>query len=268
MVSGPNLTQLICFPGDARFYSGLMASAPSDPSVIPLKVNGRDSGFGARFAIKETGDPDFQVLPIDRRQTFTVQTTINGNAQLRYQLVRLPGPIQYGQFERGVLAQSVVTLADNVRRGAYRTISMDNLTIARPSCSITNDSLTQSVSLGTHAIGSMPRVGDGSPWRPFRLVMKECDDPQHVIADITFGKSSDADRTNGSLFSLDANSAQGVGIEIEGPANVAVVPGRMTSLPAVGTGQDFGFRARYQRTTAAARAGTANKALTVTVEFR
>jgi type 1 fimbria pilin len=268
VVNGSNQLQLICFPGESRFLSTLTAFAPSDSSVVPLKIDGVDSGFGARFAIKESNESDFQPLPIDRRRTFTVQTNIDGSAQVRYQLVRLPGPIRYGKFETGVLAQSVVTLADNIRFGAYRTISLERLGIARPSCSISSDSLNQAVSLGTHAIGSMPSVGDGSPWRSFRLVTRECDDPQHVIADITFGTGADADQIDGSLFALNAGGARGVGIEIQGPGNTAIVPGQVTSLPAVATGQAFDFRARYQRTTAAVMAGVANGAMTVTVEFR
>jgi len=268
VVNGPNRLQLICLPGSARFFSGLMVSAPSDPSVVPLTVGRQPSGFGARFAIKEEGESDFHELPIDRNRTFTVRTNINGNDQIRYQLVRLPGPINYGKFDVGVLAQSVVTLANNVSLGAFRTISMDDMAIARPSCSISNSSLNQTVSLGTHAIGSMPRVGDGSPWRPFRLVMEQCDDPLHVIADITFGVGADADRSDGDLFALNAGGAQGVGIEIQGPGNVPIIPGQMTSLPAIATGQAFDFRARYQRTTASAMAGAANKAVTVTVDFR
>jgi type 1 fimbria pilin len=268
VVNGPNRLELICLPGSARFFSGLIVSAPSDPSVVPLTVGGQPSGFGARFAIKEEGESDFHDLPIDRSRTFTVRTNINGNAQIRYQLVRLPGPINYGEFERGVLAQSVVTLANNVSLGAFRTISMDSMAIARPSCSISSGSLNQTVSLGTHAISSMPRAGDGSPWRPFQLVMEQCDDPLHVIADITFGLGSDADRSDGDLFAVNAGGAQGVGIEIQGPGNVPIVPGQMTSLPAIATGQAFDFRARYQHTPAAVTAGAANKAVTVTVNFR
>lgn len=268
VVTGPNQLQLICFPGEARFYSAFVAPVPGDPSVAPVQIDGLDSGLGVRFAIKEPDESVFQVFPIDRRRTFTVQTNINGNAQVRYQLIRLPGPLRYGKLDTAALAQSVVTLANNINFGAHRTISMDDVTIARPSCSITDDSLTQAVPLGTHAIGSMPQVGDGSPWRSFHLIMKECDDPQSVIADITFGTGADADQTNDSLFALNAGGAQGVGIEIQGPGDVAIVPGGVTSLPAVAAGQAFDFRARYQRTTAAAMAGVANKAVTVTVEFR
>lgn len=268
VVNGVNPLQLICFPGESRFVSGLTASAPSDSSVVPLKIGGLDSGLGARFAIKEAAESNFQIMPIDRRQTFAVRTNISGLDRVRYQLVRLPGPLRYGKFDSQTLAQSLVTLADNIRLGAYRTIWMDSMSIGRPSCSITSDSLNQAVSLGTHAISSMPRVGDGTPWRPFRLVMEACDDPQNVVADITFGSGADADQMNNSLFAINAGGAQGVGIEIQGPGSTAIVPGQLTSLHAIAGGQAYDFRARYQRVMTSTMAGAANKSMTVTVEFR
>lgn len=261
-----------CTSGTKTFTSKITGTTGD---TFPVRVAGQgvgeNAGVGLQIVITELaasgGDGVAHELP------WTMQRTFSGLANLRikdnvdYKLVRLSGPVRYGK----AIAESVATsVASPGAIGTFRKISINDLILARPSCSISASSLNQQVDLGAYTSSQFSRPGDSSPWIKFRLVSENCDDPTGMIADITFGTSTDADLQNAALYNVLPGPVRGVGIQLarDTAGSEPILPGQLTSMPAVATGQFYGFKSRLQRTSASLVPGGITKPLVVQVDFR
>lgn len=242
-----------------------------DPvTIVPLKVmrdgSEVDAGVGVVIAIRENDDAGFQSLPAEKRRTLEANKPFGITDTVQYELRRMSGPVEYGT----VLSKEVAWSGITGSTAYFRRIWVEDLVIARPSCSISADSLEQEVNLGTHNATEFPKPGDSTSWTTFRLISADCADPAGVIGDFTFGTLADADGSNANLFNLGTGAARGAGIALAraDADDTAILPGQVTSIAAVPTGDAYEFKARLTRTTANFAAGTFSKAVVVQVDFR
>ena len=266
----PGQWQLTCTPGNARYYTNYESGAVGD--VFPLQAEGQgageNAGIGIRLRLKDSRHPVFTQIPIDETVAYTEPYTIVRESDaFQYELVRLSGPVVYGRIKIGRVGYSAVTNAAGQMQ-IFRTVSINDITITRPTCSISADTLNQQVDLGTYALGQIPNPNDTTRWINFKLATEKCDSPDNMFANITFGTAADADAINKNLFAINSGGATGVGIELATDKDSAIVPGQLYSFPAVATGENFNFKARLKRTTSAASAGKVLKPVVVQVDFR
>jgi hypothetical protein len=238
-------------------------------------VNGQPSGVGLRLYVSDNGRPR-RAFPFDESPTIPSTNPWSEPADFFTTLERVgSAPVVYGQVQvpgvNGTLAESNLYNLDgsNAGRIPYRTVRLGFFNLVRPSCTIDAASLNQTVPLGSHNVSAFSN-STPSAWVPFHLTVANCTDPT-ILADITFGTAADADTNDTSLFSMNQGGPQGLGIAIAtaGTASVAMLPGQTQTFPTVLSGQSFPFQARLQPTTTGqVTAGTINRPVTVTVNFR
>lgn len=253
-----------CTSGTYDFVSEHNGKAAIYPIREESQSPGEHAGIGVRIYIDEQGEGGEKAIPWTLRRTFSSVTTVSNPDTVRYEIVRLSGPVVPGKMRPSTAASS------SVGGQNYRLFNIDNLSIARPSCDISASSLNQSVALGTHESSKLKNPGDATPWIPFQLVSQNCDNPAGIVADITFGTGADADTQNPKLYKVTPGTVRGLGIGLaqDTPGSEEVLPGQKTSLAAVATGARYRFKARMQRTSAALVPGKISKGIVVQVDFR
>jgi hypothetical protein len=242
--------------------------------VYELIVNGQPSGVGLRLFVSNDGRPR-QAFPFQESLTIPSTNPWSEAATFFTTLERVgSAPVVYGPVEapgtNGTLAGSDLYNLDGSdgSRIPYRTVRLGYFNLVRPSCTMDAASLNQTVPLGSHNVSAFSN-STPSAWVPFHLTVANCTDPT-ILADITFGTAADADTNDTNLFSMNQGGPQGLGIAIAtaGTASVAMLPGQTQTFPTVLSGQSFPFQARLQPTTGQVTAGTINRPVTVTVNFR
>lgn len=129
-------------------------------------------------------------------------------------------------------------------------------------CSFQADTVT--FPLNNVEASSLPSVGSQSPWVSKPLVSAGCPNAKNVW--MRFQGTPDA--TNPALFST-TGGASGVGVEMQSADGYAVVPNGTTPMnwQPRAAGGEFGFKARYVRTTAPITPGAANSTITVNLSY-
>lgn len=246
-------------------------TSAANNGVFELTVGGQPSGVGIRLSV---ADSNGQLRQFPYQETMTVpQGTYTTPNRLATSLEKVGATVIYGQTD---VVQFANYAASNVYNGAgqigapipYRRIGIQNFNLVRPSCSMDVASLNQTVPLGRHNVSEFANAAP-SAWVPFNLTVADCSDPT-ILADITFGTTADVDVSDNNVFSMNQGGPRGLGIAIAtaGTTSTAMLPGQTQTFPTVLTGQSFPFQARLQPTTGQVTAGTINRPVTVTVNFR
>lgn len=263
--TGEGKLLLRCESGEAMFRGRWQNQQSSD--LLPLTVGGKPSGFGIKLFLKDDRDVS-RSFPHDFSRQFAAGELVRSDEdKVRYEIYRMTGPVEFGRVDSGPIAQSNVT-----RSGGglvvFRSMEIYSLIFRRPSCSITTESLNQTVDVGTYNASNFATAERATPWREFRLTVKECLEPVGLVAKFVFGSSADADADDPTLFSLSGPDApENVGLEIGDEDLLAMEPGKERRVNAVGTGKDFVFNVRLKETRPTVRGGRFSRPVTVLVEF-
>lgn len=261
--TGTGETVLLC-TGSAtpvRFQSAYVNSVSALPGVYATSVPG--VGVTVKYKGAELLGDELELGYDNVLKVFpsNVRTT-NRAGDVIVEFVRIPGDVVAGSWPVGLIGRTnVVTTLGSQR---YREISISNVVIRVPTCSLTAGSLRQTVPLGTWNTSDFGGVGSGTRWEGFRFVSQECDTSQFSRVGMTF--SAAADSTNTNLFRVNGG-ATGVGIEVRTENDALVAPGATVNMQPLAAGGEYRFKARYTRTAAALDGGQANASVTVSVNY-
>lgn len=241
-----------------QFYTG----ASSVPDVYTTPIPG--IGFKVTYKGRELRGNRFVLPYIEDIVIPSAGSAEDRAGDVIVDVVRIPGDLKAGRYSGGeeIARINVFTSFGNQR---YRTITIGNIVIQVPTCSLTAGSLRQTVDLGTWASKDFPAVGSGSAWKDFEFESQECDTSQFSRVKMTF--SGAVDSTNLNLFRLNSGGGSGVGIEVQTDTGARVAPNATADLPTLSAGGKYRFKARYTRTTAPFGGGAANATATVTVNY-
>ncbi|HEY4292567.1 fimbrial protein [Luteibacter sp.] len=263
--AGEGKLLLTCAAGDAMFRGRWQNGNPPD-GLLPLTVGGKPSGFGVRLFIEEGGSGVKRSFPHDFTRTFNQGDTVRSDQDMvSYEIYRMNGPVEFGNVDAGPIAQSNV---DQFGGGlvVFRSMEIYSLIFRRPACSITPETLTQDVHVGSVHLGDFDNPDRATPWKEFRLTVQECQEPVGMIASFTFGTAADADSSVPDLFSLRGGPAN-VALEIGDNRKSTIKPGVPARLNALGTGEDFVFNVRMRGTNPSVGGGQFRRPVTVLVNF-
>lgn len=263
--TGEGKLLLRCEAGEAMFRGRWQNQQTGD--LLPLTVGGKPSGFGIKLFLKDDRDIT-RSFPHDFTRQFAAGEEVRSDDdKVRYEIYRMTGPVEFGRVDAGPIAQSNVTRAGG-GLVVFRSMEIYSLIFRRPSCSITTESLNQTVDVGTYNASNFATPERATPWREFRLTVKECLEPIGLVAKFVFGSSADADAVDPTLFSLSGPEApENVGLEIGDDDHLAFEPGKERRINAVGTGKDYVFNVRLKETRPTVRGGRFSRPVTVLVEF-
>jgi len=263
--TGEGKLLLECEAGEATFRGRWQNQQAGD--LLPLTVGGRPSGFGIKLFLKDDRDVT-RSFPHDFTRQFAAGELVRSDDdRVRYEIYRMTGPVEFGRVDSGPIAQSNVT-----RSGGglvtFRSMEIYSLIFRRPSCSITTESLNQSVDVGTFNASNFATPERATPWKEFRLTVKECLEPIGLVAKFVFGSSADTDPDDPTVFSLSGPEApENVGLEIADEDRLTIEPGKERRVNAVATGKDYVFNVRLKETRPTVRGGRFSRPVTVLVEF-
>ncbi|CAI1724778.1 TPA: type 1 fimbrial major subunit FimA [Serratia fonticola] len=146
--------------------------------------------------------------------------------------------------------------------------------IVNAACSVSADSMDQTVTMGQFRTAKFAAVGDRSGLVPFKIKLSDCDTSVSTKASVSF--SGAADTTDATLLSISnisggtAGSASGLGIEISDSKGTVLSPDGATfsaaSILADGTNV-LAFNARYKATKAAVTPGQADADVTFGLKY-
>lgn len=262
--AGEGKLLLTCHEGEATFR-GRWESRATDPTH-PLTVGGRDSGFGVQLVLEE-GNGTARPMPHDFTRRFSEGEEVRSDQDVvRYRIVRTTGPVAFGKVDAGRIAQSNVT-QPNGALAVFRSMEIYDLVFRRPACSISAETLNQTVDMGSFSIADFKNGDRATPWANFKLTVSECREPIGLVARFTFGTASDADPLAKDLFAMPANGPTHVGIEIANDAKRTIEPGKPYDANALATGKDFIFNVRLRETQYSVGGGSFTRPVTVRVDF-
>jgi len=253
---GEGKVLLVCEAGDAHFR-GRWQNGQTTTDPVPLTVRGRPSGFGIRLTLQENGGGPIRTFPHDFTQTFRQGETVTSNDDVvGYEIVRLSGPVEFGNVDPGAIAQANVEQPDG-ELVVFRSMEIFTMIFRRPACSISAETLNQTVKLGDYNPSNFATADRATPWVDFRLRVEECLEPVGMIAKFTFGMPSDADADLPEVFSMAGSGSKNVGLELGDEDHRTMEPGKPIQLNALGTGKDFVFAARLRETRPSVEGGGA-----------
>jgi type 1 fimbria pilin len=234
--------------------------------IHPLTVGGVPSGFGMKLSLEDSGGAG-RSIPHDFDQRFADGDEVRSDQDtVRYQIVRTPGPVAFGKVDPGRIAQSSVT-RPNGSLVVFRAMEIYELIFRRPSCSISAETLNQTVSMGRYNLRDFNNADRATPWVPFKLTVSECKEPVGLVARFTFGSTGDADEFASDLFSMPAGGPTHVGLQIANEARRSIEPGKSYDANALATGESFQFNVRLRESRYSVGGGTFTRPVTVRVDF-
>ncbi|MDR6642298.1 type 1 fimbria pilin [Luteibacter sp. 1214] len=254
-----------CMRGQATFEGDYTVAR--DDGMVTLTVDGQPSGFGIEVYIEERDGSDRRYFPHRYQRTFRLGEPVRSNdADIGYRVVRTTGPVRFGRVDSRTIAQQWTYQPDGARTRAFRHLKIYELYFVRPTCSISGDTLNQTVDVGRYHVGNFATPERATPWVPFYFRVESCAEPVGMIASFTFGKATDADPVLDELFSL--TGPKNVGLEIASDdTKTTLRPGVPFLVNAVGTGRSYQFNARLRETQPTVRGGEFRRPLLVQVEF-
>lgn len=257
-----------CMEGPARFV-GEYTVARQD-GLVPLTVGNEPSGFGIEVFIDELKEPQHHEFPHEYTLTFKKGDAVRSNdANIGYRVKRMTGPVKFGRVDMRTIAQQSSYQPNGVKTRPFRHLKVYELFFVRPGCSISADTLNQTVDLGAYNASAFANPDRATRWVPFHLTVEECAEPVGLVADVTFGTPADADADMPAVFSLpDPRAPKNVGLEIADGDRKTIRPGVVASFNAVGSGKDFPFNVRFRETKDTVRGGVVSRPVTVLVNFR
>lgn len=149
------------------------------------------------------------------------------------------------------------------------TITIDGQ-IEDNSCTVAQESVDQSVTLGDISSRDMRQAGDSSLPVAFSIDLQNCGSGTSGV-EITF--TGDADNTNPALLALtkDSGSASGLGITIKDDRSTAIPlnsASRTYTIDPTQVDNRLTFYAQYTATSSEVTAGTANATATFTMTWQ
>ena len=262
--AGEGKLLLTCHEGDAAFR-GRWENGETD-AIHPLTVGRRDSGFGVQLYVEDANGIS-RGMPHDYTQHFSEGEQVRSDQDVvRYRIVRTTGPVAFGRVDPGRIAQSNVN-RQNGSLVVFRSMDIYDLIFRRPGCSISAETLNQTVDMGSHSIADFNNAERATPWRNFKLSVSECKEPVGLVARFTFGTAADADPEAKDLFSMPAGGPTHVGLEIANDAKHTIEPGVPYEANALATGKDFTFNVRLRESRYAVGGGKFTRPVTVRVDF-
>lgn len=260
-VSGDGQNMAICDPGVSVKAAQYLAYSDSEiPNVRRTNI----PGIGIRLTYQdndgtELGDTNPHVFPYSTTRNYPVRGTITYGGTTTVEVVRIAGDFAGGTFPASG------TLATHTMDGiTYRAIQFKGTPIQLATCTIAAGSANKPVPLGDVNINKFGGPGSASDWYNFSLDSEDCDLTQFSKVDMTFNSAVDGDNPN--LFAINGGGA-GVGVDLQTDTDQQVVPGGAISLPAVGAGDSYRFKARYMRTNTPLVTGVANATITINVTY-
>jgi type 1 fimbria pilin len=238
-----------CFGGTTTTFtgsSGVFATPAGIPGVYATNL----SGIGIRVTVTapETNDTQ-QTVPYSVAVAHPGPGQINYSDTGRYtvELVRTAGALAAGQVNGGNIA--VFDYSPNPTGQIYRVISLDQgtFTIQAPTCSVTADSINQTVDLGNWNLRKFAAIGDGSDPKTFKIVSSGCD-TSYTAVHFTFNAAAD---TNNADYFAAGGTVSGIGLDLQAinGTPTQVRPGKaVTFAPQYAVGSSYDFTARMVRT--------------------
>lgn len=254
-----------CYAGIATFEGRYIV--PAVGQLVPLTVGGVPSGFGVQLVLTDLISSKAHDFPHRYQLMFTQPGPVRANhVEVEYRIIRMTGPVHYGQVDEKKIAEQWTFEPGGRPTPPFRHMEIYDLAFVRPSCSITSESINQSVDVGRVHLLDFDNPDRATPWKGFRLTVEECKEPAGLVADITFGTPADADPVRPDWFSIRGPS--NVALEIGDKDKKTMTPGKAVGFPAVGTGEDFVFNVRMRGTRASIGGGEFSRPVTVLVAFR
>lgn len=266
--TGDGLPLLRCDEGEARFFGEWRARTEPD-GTVHLLVDGAPSGYGLRVFVRDGMDGPRHYMPHEFTRSFRQNEEVgSADDYVGYEIVRVGNEqVLFGRIDNSLVAESLVSRPGGAAKQVFRRMYIYSLIFRRPTCSVTPDTLVQTVDMGPYHVGNFATPERATPWIPFRLTMAECKEPVGMIARFTFGTAADVDPVDPTLFSLPADGPENVGLELADADKAAILPGRVWRGNAVAAGKSFEFLARLRETRDTVRGGTFTRPVTVLVEF-
>lgn len=254
-----------CMEGVATFEGDY--SMQTVNSLVPLTVGGKPSGFGIEIYIEELLDGTSFPFPHKYQRTFRLGDPVRSNhANIGYRIKRMTGPVEFGAFDRVTVAQQWTYQPNGARTAPFRHMTIYDLKLVRPACSIVAEDLNQTVKLGPYNASNFATPDRATPWVPFYLRVEQCEEPVGLVARFTFGSSADAVIGQPDLFTL--VGPKNVGLELADENEKNIAPGVSDQFNALGTGKVYTFNARLRETQPTVRGGSFSRGVNVLVEFR
>lgn len=262
---GEGLPLLRCTAGAQRFFGSYVK--PTVGGLVPLTVGGKPSGFGVRVTIQEHPGEVTRPFPYEFTDVFTAETFVtSADDKVGYEVVRMTGPVVFGPIDTEVIARGSFDIGGAAQ--VFREMKIYELTLVRPSCSITAESINQTVPVGDFNLSNFATPDRATPWQKFNLTVGECLEPVGMVAQFTFGTDADRDPDLPTIFSMADSGSRNVGLEIGDEDEKTIEPGKPLRLNALGTGKDFVFKARLRETRfAVVGGGTFVRPVKVQVDF-
>lgn len=238
--------------------------------LLPLIVDSEPSGFGIEIYVHEDAGTGIRhEFPHHYQRDFGKGGVIRSNdVNVGYRVKRIEGPIRYGQVEQLTLVDQRASTASGGWTAPFRHMYIYEMSFKRPSCSITAESINQTVSMGSYSLADFRNADRATAWVNFKLRVEECKEPVGQIARFTFGNVSDADPDVSALFRMLGNSPSHVGLEIANEKRRTIEPGKPYEANALATGDDFNFYVRLRETLYSVGGGAFTRPVTVRVDFR
>lgn len=254
--------------GSTTFYGELIAAAGQN-GRIPLTIGGIDSGLELVTYVKPLFNQQRYPFPHSYSRNMPMGAAVHtADTYVGYEIFRTSAPLRYGRIDTNFVAQQYVVDSQNKRSQPFRFIFVYDLTLARPTCSISQADLNQTVRLPAYSLANFAHSPDrATPWEAFHLAVEQCPDPSGLMTKFTFGQIADADSDLPNVFSMQAGGPRNVGIELATAAKATIEPGRPFQTPALGAGKQYDFLVRLRETRPDAQPGVIDRPITVTVDY-
>jgi len=253
--------------GDVILDSSYLGVRPD--GLVPLTVGGRDSGFGIEIYLAENGGagPTY-TFPQQYPRSFGHGGFIRSDdVVVGYRVKRTEGPVHFGRVDQMKVAEQTATALTGGFTPAFRHMRIYEMRFIRPSCSISAEALDQTVSMGSYSLADFKNPDRATPWVNFKLKVSECKDPIGLVAQFTFGSTTDADPLAKDLFRMFSGGPTHVGLEIANEAKRTITPGRPYEANALATDENFEFYVRLRESVPNVGGGAFVRPVTIRVDF-
>ncbi|HVI56678.1 MAG TPA: fimbrial protein [Luteibacter sp.] len=237
--------------------------------LIPLMVGGELSGFGLEIYVEENfGAGPTYGFPHSYHRNFGKGGFIRSDdINVGYRVKRMSGNIRYGRVDPGEIAEQAASSLTGGFTPPFRHMQIYELWFKRPTCSISAETLNQTVSMGSYSLADFKNPDRATRWVNFKLTVQDCKEPVGQIARFTFGSATDADPDARDLFRMLGTGPSHVGLEIASAGKHTIEPGKPYEANALATGEDFDFYVRLRETLYSVGAGAFTRPVTIRVDF-
>jgi type 1 fimbria pilin len=237
--------------------------------LIPLTVGGQLSGFGIEVYVEENaGAGPVYGFPHTYARSFGKGGFIRSDdVKVGYRVKRMSGIIRYGRVDQAKVAEQAASALTGGFTAPFRHMKIYEMWFTRPSCSISAETLNQTVSMGSYSLADFKNADRATRWINFKLTVQECKEPVGQIARFTFGNASDADPNAKELFKMLGSTPTHVGLEIASASKHTIEPGKPYEANALATGEDFDFFVRLRETLYSVGGGAFTRPVTIRVDF-